>query len=162
MQTIYSRRLFLTRGAQLLSVAGTLPLFLDKFGRCMADDFAANPQGVGRSDKVLVVMCGEFSRTPRMNNGGNGGAPLSMGTPGRDHWGNAMFCVLGGGGVKGGRIFGSTNRLGEVPRDKPVEPCDIHATIYHVLGVDPSISFLNNSGRPIPALDRGQVLRELL
>src|SRR5947199_1812915 len=53
---LYSRRLFLTRGAQLLSVAGTLPLFLDKFGRCMAADFATNPQGVGRPDKVLVVV----------------------------------------------------------------------------------------------------------
>src|SRR5437763_5887662 len=53
---LYSRRLFLTRGAQLLSVAGTLPLFLDKFGRCMAEDFAANPQGVGRPDKVLVIV----------------------------------------------------------------------------------------------------------
>ena len=53
-----------------------------------------------------------------------------------------MFCVMGGGGVKGGRVYGSTNRLGEVPHDKPVEPADIHATIYHVLGLDPSQAFL--------------------
>src|SRR5205814_763754 len=52
--------------------------------------------GRGLLDQVLVVLCGEFSRTPRMNNGGNGGAPMSMGTPGRDHWGNAMFCLLAG------------------------------------------------------------------
>lgn len=116
----------------------------------------------GILEKVLVVLCGEFSRTPRMNNGGNGGPPLSMGTPGRDHWGNAMFCLLGGGGVKGGRIVGSTNRLGEVPQDRPLEPCDLHATIYHVLGVDPHASFLNHAGRPVPAIDRGEVIHELL
>src|SRR5437660_12356250 len=91
---------------------------------------------------TLVVLCGEFSRTPRMNNGGNGGAPLSMGTPGRDHWGNAMFCLLGGGGVKGGRIVGSTNARGEVPKDHPLKPADIHHTMFHVLGVDPTLNFI--------------------
>lgn len=112
----------------------------------------------GLQQKVLVVMCGEFGRTPRLTD-------LNMpyrGTPGRGHWGNAMFCVLGGGGVQGGRVYGSTNRLGEMPHDKPVEPCDIHATIYHVLGVDPSVGFLNTASRPIPILDRGQVIHELL
>src|SRR5207249_9199167 len=83
----------------------------------------------GLLETTLVVLCGEFSRTPRMNNGGNGGAPLSKGTPGRDHWGNAMFCLLGGGGVQGGRVVGSTNRLGEAPQDRPLKPGDIHHTI---------------------------------
>jgi hypothetical protein len=115
----------------------------------------------GLLDTTLVMLCGEFSRTPRMNDGGNGGAPMSMGTPGRDHWGNAMFCLLGGGGVKGGRIVGSTNRLGEAPQDRPVTPADIHHTLFHVLGVDPSVSFLNHAGRPIPALEPGAVIHEL-
>ncbi len=115
----------------------------------------------GLSDRVLVVLCGEFSRTPRMNNGGNGGAPMSMGTPGRDHWGNAMFCLLGGGGVKGGRIVGATNPRGEHPVDRPLRPGDIHHTIFHVLGVDPQVSFLNHAGRPIPAIDHGAVIDEL-
>ncbi|MFO0816574.1 MAG: DUF1501 domain-containing protein [Pirellulales bacterium] len=116
----------------------------------------------GLYDKVLVVLCGEFSRTPRMNNGGNGGPPLSMGTPGRDHWGNAMFCLLGGGGVKGGQLVGSTNRLGEAPQDRPLRPGDIHHTIYHVLGVDPKLHFLNHQGRPSPAIDHGEVIGELI
>lgn len=116
----------------------------------------------GLYDDVLVVLCGEFSRTPRMNDGGNGGPPGSKGTPGRDHWGNAMFCLMAGGGVKGGRIVGSTNAKGEVPKDRPLEPCDLHATIYHVLGVDPGTNFLNHAGRPVPAIDRGEVIRELL
>lgn len=116
----------------------------------------------GLSEKVLVVLCGEFSRTPRMNNGGNGGAPMSMGTPGRDHWGQAMFCLLGGGGIKGGQIVGSTTANGESPKSRPVTPSDIHATIYHVLGVDPTVNFLNHAGRPVPALDHGEVISELL
>lgn len=116
----------------------------------------------GLYDSVLVMLCGEFSRTPRMNNGGNGGPPLSMGTPGRDHWGNSMFCLLGGGGVKGGRIVGSTNSRGEVPKDHPLKPADIHHTMFHVLGVDPTINFINHAGRPIPALEPGKVIQELL
>jgi hypothetical protein len=116
----------------------------------------------GLYDNVLVMLCGEFSRTPRMNDGGNGGAPMSMGTPGRDHWGNAMFCLLGGGGVQGGRIVGSTNAKGEVPKDHPLKPADIHHTMFHVLGVDPSTNFINHAGRPIPALEPGKVIQELL
>jgi len=115
----------------------------------------------GLYDKTLVVLCGEFSRTPRMNDGGNGGPPGSMGTPGRDHWGNAMFCLLGGGGVQGGRLIGSTNRLGEAPQDHPLKPGDIHHTIFRVLGVDPNLHFPDNSGRPVAAIDHGAVIEEL-
>lgn len=115
----------------------------------------------GLDEKVLVVLCGEFSRTPRMNNGGNGGAPLSKGTPGRDHWGNSMFCLMGGGGVKGGRLIGSTTSKGESPKDNPKRPGDIHHTIYRVLGVDPNTHFLDHQGRPVPAIDHGSVIDEL-
>jgi hypothetical protein len=115
----------------------------------------------GLYDQVLVVLMGEFSRTPRMNDGGNGGAPRSMVTPGRDHWGNSMAVLMGGGGVKGGRLIGSTDRLGEAPKDHPLRPGDLHHTIYHVLGVDPQTSFLDLSGRPTPAIDHGEVIRDL-
>ncbi len=115
----------------------------------------------GLYDRVLVLLCGEFSRTPRMNDGGNGGAPMSMGTPGRDHWGQAMFCLMAGGGVQGGRIVGSTTSKGESPKDRALTPSDLHATIYHVLGVDPKTHFLDHSGRPVPAIDRGEVISEL-
>lgn len=116
----------------------------------------------GMSDDVLVVVMGEFGRTPRMNNGGNGGPALSKGTPGRDHWGNALSVLMGGGGLKGGEIVGSTNRLGEVPKDNPLRPGDIHHTIFNVLGVDPTLNFLNHSGRPIPAIDHGNVIDQLV
>ncbi|MCA9038794.1 MAG: DUF1501 domain-containing protein [Planctomycetaceae bacterium] len=116
----------------------------------------------GLSDDVLVVLCGEFSRTPRMNDGGNGGPPLSKGTPGRDHWGNAMFCLLGGGGIRGGQIVGATNSKGEHPVERAVTPGDIHHTIYRVLGIDPEIAFLDHSGRPVKAIKEGAVIDELL
>lgn len=115
----------------------------------------------GLLDKVMVVLCGEFSRTPRMNDGGNGGAPGSMGKPGRDHWGNALSVLIGGGGVKGGRLIGSTNRLGEAPKDHPLQPGDLHHTIFRHLGVDPNVSFLNHAGRPIAAVDHGAVIDAL-
>jgi hypothetical protein len=116
----------------------------------------------GTLGRTLVVLCGEFSRTPRMNDGGNGGPPRSMGTPGRDHWGNAMFCLLGGGGLRGGQIVGSTNRLGTAPKDRSLTPADVHATIYHVLGIDPTVAFLDRTGRPVPVLDEGKPIAEVL
>ena len=77
-----------------------------------------------------------------------------MGTPGRDHWGNSMFCLMGGGGVKGGQIVGSTDRLGERPAHAgPSRRANIHATIYHVLGIDPKLQLLDPSGRPVNVLD---------
>jgi hypothetical protein len=116
----------------------------------------------GLLDSTLVVLCGEFSRTPKMNDGGNGGAPMSMGTPGRDHWGDAMFCLMGGGGVKGGQVIGSTDRLGQRPKDRPLTPCNVHATIYQVLGIDPKLQLMDPSGRPVNVLDDPTPIQELL
>jgi hypothetical protein len=116
----------------------------------------------GLLSSTLVVLCGEFSRTPKMNDGGNGGAPRSMGTPGRDHWGNSMFCLMGGGGVKGGQIVGSTDRLGTQPNSRAVTPSNIHATIYEVLGIDPKLQIIDPSGRPTSVLDDPTSISELL
>jgi hypothetical protein len=115
----------------------------------------------GMLETTLVVLCGEFSRTPKMNNGGNGGPPGSKGTPGRDHWGNSMFCLLGGGGVKGGQIVGSTDRLGYRPKTRAVTPSNIHATIYRVLGIDPNLHLLDRRGRPVPVLEDPTAIHEL-
>ncbi|WP_206352422.1 DUF1501 domain-containing protein [Tautonia rosea] len=116
----------------------------------------------GLLDSTLVMLCGEFSRTPKMNDGGNGGPPGSMGTPGRDHWGNAMFCLLGGGGVKGGQLVGSTDRLGQFPHDRPITPSNLHATIYHVLGIDPHLQVLDQLNRPVSVLDDPEPIHELI
>ena len=116
----------------------------------------------GILDKTMVMVCGEFSRTPRMNDGGNGGPPLSKGTPGRDHWGAALSVMVAGGGLKGGQVVGATNRLGERPAERPLRPGDVHHTIYHVLGMNPETAFLNPAGRPVPAIDHGELIREVV
>lgn len=116
----------------------------------------------GMLESTMVVLCGEFSRTPRMNDGGNGGPPLSKGTPGRDHWGAAMFCLMGGGGIRGGQIYGSTDSKGYRPLTSAVRPEHIHATMYQALGLDPAISLLDHRGRPTPVLEDPTPIRELL
>ncbi len=116
----------------------------------------------GLLDSTLVILCGEFSRTPRMNDGGNGGAPMSMGTPGRDHWGSSMFCLLGGGGIRGGTIVGATDSKGTAPVNRAVRPEHIHATIYHCLGIDPTLQILDHQGRPTSVLDDPTPIHELL
>jgi hypothetical protein len=110
----------------------------------------------GLWEKVCVVVCGEFSRTPRMNDGSG------RGTPGRDHWGGSMAIQIGGGGVKGGVIVGSTDSRGEYPAERPLTVMDFHQTLYKVLGIDPTIAFNDHAGRPVHAVDGGAPIRELL
>jgi hypothetical protein len=111
----------------------------------------------GMLDSTLVILCGEFSRTPRMNTGHNG-----KGTPGRDHWGNSMFCLLGGGGVKGGTIVGSTDSKGTSPKARPLRPDHIHATVYTAMGLDPKLHLLDHGGRPTPVIEDPTPISELL
>ncbi|MBG87565.1 MAG: hypothetical protein CMO80_11790 [Verrucomicrobiales bacterium] len=108
-------------------------------------------------DDVLVVIMGEFGRTPKMNSG-QPGIPI----PGRDHWGQAMSVILAGGGLPQGLTVGATNSKGEHPVESPYTPSDLLATIYHVLGIDLDTSFLDHSGRPIPILDGGKPMKELV
>ena len=107
-------------------------------------------------EQVLVLVVSEFGRTPVMNNGHNG-----KGTPGRDHWGRAFSCLAAGGGVQGGRIVGATNSRGERPAELPLKPDDLHATMYHVLGIDPQLVYHDRTGRPIHAVQDGDVIQEL-
>jgi uncharacterized protein (DUF1501 family) len=83
------------------------------------------------------------------------------GTPGRDHWGDSMFCLVAGGGIQGGRVVGSTDPLGQRPATRAVRPTHLHATIYQVLGVDPRLSLTDHTGRPIPVLDDPTPIAEL-
>jgi len=104
----------------------------------------------GLLETTMVVVMGEFGRTPRIN-----------ATAGRDHWGDAMSVLIGGGGVRPGVVVGSTNVKGEVPRDRPVTPADLIVTIYHHMGIDPATTFHNHAGRPIPIGNNGRVIDEL-
>ena len=111
----------------------------------------------GLQDRVMVVVMGEFGRTPKINTG-QPGIPI----PGRDHWGNAISVMIAGGGLKSGVVVGETNARAERPKDRPLMPSDLLATIYHQLGVDPSLTFKDHTGRPIAILDDGKPIHELL
>jgi hypothetical protein len=106
----------------------------------------------GLDQDVSVIAWGEFGRTPRINAGG-----------GRDHWPQASCALLAGGGMRTGQVIGSTNRLGEVPQDRPVHYQDVFATLYHQLGIDVKTATIpDHTGRPQYLLDRHEPIRELI
>lgn len=105
----------------------------------------------GLDRKVLLVVWGEFGRTPRVNP-----------TGGRDHWGSLMSILMAGGGLKVGQVIGTSSAHGEVPTSRPVSPTDVLATLYHHLGIDLTRHTVTNAGRPIPLLPDGAPLAELL
>jgi uncharacterized protein (DUF1501 family) len=110
-------------------------------------------------DSTIVMVMGEFGRTPRMN---TTGVPGSDPVPGRDHWGNVMSVLVGGGGLAQGRIIGASNSKGEVPKDHPVRPQDLIVTLYDRLGISPGTTFVNRAGRPITIGSDGRLVTELL
>ena len=146
LNTDSSSNLWDHHGNLKLGLDRQLPVY-DQMLSALLDDLVDR----GLFNRVLVVVCGEFGRTPRMNE-----------RSGRDHWGKAGFVLLGGGGVRGGQIVGSTTSLGEEPASRPVTPADLHATVYHILGVDPRHTFIDHSGRPVPVLSEGYAISELL
>lgn len=91
----------------------------------------------GLLDDTLVVWTGEFGRTPKVNNGA-----------GRDHWGAVYSTVLAGGGIRGGQVYGSSDKIGGEPADNPVHVRDFFATIYHALGFKNDAKVLDPQGRP--------------
>jgi hypothetical protein len=102
----------------------------------------------GLLDETLVVWMGEFGRSPKINPGS-----------GRDHWGHVFSVALAGGGVRGGQVLGSSDRIGGYPRDGRTLPQDLTATIFHALGIHPETEIHDALGRPIP-VSRGQVIRQ--
>ncbi|NNJ24892.1 DUF1501 domain-containing protein [Alienimonas chondri] len=103
-------------------------------------------------EETLVVVAGEFGRTPRINAAG-----------GRDHWPNAFSMLMAGGGVSGGQVYGASDRLGEFPAEDAVTPADLAATIFTLLGVDPARELHTADGRPVRvAPDGARVLTDLL
>ncbi len=104
--------------------------------------------------RVLIVVVGEFGRTPRLSHNATG--------TGRDHWPQAYSAVLSGGGLRMGQIVGATNSKAEYPTEKPYSPFDLLATIYRHLGVDSSRAYLDHAGRPIPILNDGRPIPELV
>lgn len=105
----------------------------------------------GLLDETLVVWLGDFGRTPKINQ-----------NAGRDHWPGCYSVVLAGGGIRGGRVVGASDKIGAYPETRPVSPADIHATVFRALGYDlRGITYHSADGRPVP-LTEGTPIDELL
>ncbi|MBS0207988.1 MAG: DUF1501 domain-containing protein [Planctomycetes bacterium] len=123
---------------------------VDQGMSALLEDLAAT----GALDQTLVVMMGEFGRTPKVN------APPGATKAGRDHWGPCFFGLFAGAGVRGGQVIGKSDRHGAYPMTKPYAPEDVGATIYHLLGVPPDATFRDRLNRPL-VLNHGEVIEPL-
>jgi hypothetical protein len=105
----------------------------------------------GLSDKILLVITGEFGRTPKVN-----------GSAGRDHWAPLSTLALAGGGLKMGGVVGESSAKVEVPKTTPITPQDLMATVFHVLGIPRDVQFVSASGRPLYMIEHGDPIAELV
>ncbi len=105
----------------------------------------------GMLDSTMVVVTGEFGRTPKIE-----------ANAGRGHWGPGFTVALGGGGIQGGRVVGKTDEHASAPVEDPHGPEDLAATVHHLLGINPDDEFHSPDGRPFKIVNDGQVIRKLL
>jgi len=105
----------------------------------------------GLSENILLVITGEFGRTPKINR-----------NAGRDHWGPLCTLALAGGGLKMGQIVGESDSKAYRPATQAISPQDLMATVFHVLGIDTTRQFVNQSGRPVYMIEGGQPIAELI
>lgn len=121
----------------------------------------------GLDKRVLVVVTGEFGRTPRISHVASSGGGVASGNkgtvqPGRDHWPRANTMLFAGGGIQTGQIIGKTDSRGEDPVERRVSPGDFLATLYSHLGIDAhKVALPDFSGRPVPILTSGTAITEL-
>ena len=132
-----------------------LPIY-DKVITAMVEDLYER----GLNKKVMLVVTGEFGRTPRISIGK--GTKTKVNQPGRDHWPRAMSMLVSGGGMRTGQVIGATDSKGEEPVERPLSPNDLWATVYRHLGIDYNIAFPDRAGRPMPILPYGSPIQELL
>jgi hypothetical protein len=122
---------------------------LDQGVAALLDDLGAS----GLLDDTLVLMLGEFGRTPRIS------TVPGAATAGRDHWAPCFFAWFAGGGVRGGQVIGRSDAIGAYPATPPFSPDDLGATVYHVLGVNPATAEVRDrQDRPVQ-LNRGEVMQ---
>jgi hypothetical protein len=105
----------------------------------------------GLDRDILLVITGEFGRTPRINP-----------SAGRDHWAPLSTLALAGGGLKMGQVVGESNAKAEVPKTTPITPQDLVATVFHVLGIPQDLHYTDPTGRPVPMVDGGKPIAELV
>jgi hypothetical protein len=128
------------------SAKGFLMPMMDQAFSALINDLDAR----GLLDETLVVWFGEFGRTPKFN--GNGG---------RDHWGHVFSLALAGGGIRGGVVYGASDKHAAFPADGRVEPRDLIATVLHCLGYGPDVELRDSVNRPFPA-SRGEVIKAIV
>jgi len=104
----------------------------------------------GLEKDVAVVLWGEFGRAPKISRG-----------DGRDHWPGVFTSVLAGGGIRGGVVYGASDRFAAFPSADPTRPADLAATIYHCLGVDPEMQIRDRLDRPL-TLCEGKLIQPIL
>jgi Protein of unknown function (DUF1501) len=126
---------------------------LDQGVSAFLDDLDAH----GLLDETLVVMVGEFGRTPKIGSSSTGDASQRTG---RDHWAGVFSAVFAGGGVRGGRVIGKSDKIAAYPATRGYYPADLGATIYHALGADPASQVRDQLGRPLQ-LNRGELIAPL-
>ena len=112
----------------------------------------------GMLDETLVVWTGEFGRTPRV---GQRNSDAGAGRDGRDHWPGCFTSVLAGGGIRGGMVYGASDKHAAYPATDPVAPADLISTIYHQLGISESQTIPDPTGRPM-YVRQGKVLAPIL
>jgi hypothetical protein len=121
---------------------------LDRAVGALIDDLRQR----GLYEKTLVVVMGEFGRTPRMNR-----------DAGRDHWGQAFSVLMGCGCMRMGQVIGRSSPRGEYVTDRPITPQDVAATVFHHLGIDGrNVTFMDALNRPVHLLENGRAIRELV
>ncbi len=148
MVTVYSfgNRDWDTHGGNFATLKNTLLPPTDRGVPALLTDLESR----GLLDETLVVWMGDMGRTPRINK-----------DAGRDHWSFCYSILLAGGGVRGGQVYGSSDRSAAYPSTNPVSPADIAATIYHCLGIDPHIHVTDQQGRPF-AVSTGTPVQAIL
>ena len=109
-------------------------------------------------DETLLIWTGEFGRTPRI---GQVNSDAGAGRDGRDHWPNCFTTVLAGGGIRGGQVYGASDRDAAWPAANPVHPVDLAATVYELMGVPASLELTDSTGRP-HVICPGTPIRDLL
>lgn len=104
----------------------------------------------GLNERILLVITGEFGRTPKINR-----------NAGRDHWGALCTLALAGGGMRMGQVIGEADSRGYRPASEPISPQDLMATLFDYLGIDRKLQYFNQAGRPVYMLEEGQPIAEL-
>ncbi len=136
-----------THGGNFAKLKSTLLPQLDSAVSALIEDLHARSM----LERTLVVVMGEFGRTPKVNAGA-----------GRDHWNFCYGLMMAGGGIKGGHVFGASDKIGSRPSSNPVTPADIVATIYHCLGVPKDLELRDNLDRPFTLVPWGDVIGDVL